>query len=156
MHYHFSLFSALLLCICVYCVSETREAIGQIFILYNHNSQRQMNINYNIKKIKINKRRHVKLFISSRTNYIVYVYYAVLTFEQSDSWIFLLTSHEANELLSGALGSNSGCGNDAIILSREQRSGCGYITLRNKSFPRRQRSTGAMLRRRLRRLRCRQ
>lgn len=57
----------------------------------------------------------------------------VLTFEQSASWIFLLTSpHTADEdLLSGALGSNFGCGNDAIILSRATGAARGLRLLRH-------------------------
>lgn len=54
-----------------------------------------------------------------------YTKIVLLTFEQSaDSRIFLLTSHAtADELLSGAFGSNLGCGNDAIyvITRRRQR-----------------------------------
>lgn len=47
-----------------------------------------------------------------------YTKIVLLTFEQSaDSRIFLLTSHAtADELLSGAFGSNLGCGNDAIYV----------------------------------------
>lgn len=55
----------------------------------------------------------------------------VLTLEQSDSWIFLLISHATDEqLLSGAFGSNFGCGSDAIIYKLHSGNRRGWRLLR--------------------------